>query len=414
MRRDLVKKTEEAIDDATLSIQMSLASREKNIKEANAKSSKTTTAPTVSVNKSLNAIRKAKKNVIQDKSKKVKSVRFQWERENTQAKSLQQKVEENRRQIRAIQRQLSSAHFKDKARKDETEKMERLAKLEQEYIFNSEVFRDHQQQLKEERDKSRRKSIDARTKIRQNNREGEEKLKLMKLEEEQACFEVRTDLHRARMEAARANAEKRRKSFQFRAGDARRIRGIRAVWREKEFREKQQSYELERAAAKDVENYKTLCAKEEREDINSRNLSARKSRKWKENQDHEAMIAEHESYELKWAGERDAAAYKKRMQEERRKSIAGRNKESQRHAIVMEELRSLAKEQEAESFMLKWAGEEDAKAYLAKLAEERRKSLQLRGQEAIKRRQYEDEDHAKAVQKAIEDGILQSECRCNC
>jgi hypothetical protein len=76
----------------------------------------------------------------------------------------------------------------------------------------------------------------------------------------------------------------------------------------------------------------------------------------------------------------------------------------------MEELRCIAREKEAESYILKWAGEKDAEAYLKKLEEERRKSLQLRGQEARKARQYEEEVHAKAVSDAIADGELQSAC----
>ena len=82
------------------------------------------------------------------------------------------------------------------------------------------------------------------------------------------------------------------------------------------------------------------------------------------------------------AGEKDAEKYRKEMLEERRKSLAGRNKESARHAKVMQELRALSIEQETESFMLKFAAQDDAKAYLAKLAEERRQSLELRGKEA--------------------------------
>jgi hypothetical protein len=213
------------------------------------------------------------------------------------------------------------------------------------------------------------------------------------------------------MEAAKANAESRRKSFQFRAGDARRIRGMRAVWREKELREMHNSYELDRAAARDVDKYKKQVAKEEREVTMSRNLEARELRKLEENQANAAMIAEHKSYELKWAGERDVEAYRKHMQEERRKSLAGRNKESVRHAKVIEELQSLAREKEAESFMLKWAGEEDVKVYLAKVAEERRKSLQFRAIEARKVRQLEQEEHAKAVHEALIDSALQSDCK---
>jgi hypothetical protein len=411
MRRTLAKMTEAAIVDAASTVNRSLGGAVKPSSKSIKSGTKINSSTTVSLNSSLNAIRKAKKEVTRDKSNAVKSVRFQWEQETTEAKTLQQKVEENRRQIRIIQRQLSSVHFKEKAQRDEAKKMERFAKLEEEYKFNSEVFRDFQQQLKEERDRNRRKSIDARSKMRQNKREGEEKLKMMKLEEDQAMFDVRSDIHRARMETAKAYAENRRKSFQFRAGDARRIRGMRAVWREKELREMHRSFELDRVAAKDVEAYKKQIAKEEREDTRSRNLEARGLRKLEEDQANAAMIAEHKSYELKWAGERDAEAYQKHMQEERRKSLAGRNKESARHAKVMEELRSLAKEKEAESFMLKWAAEEDVKAYLAKVAEERRQSLQFRAKEARKRRQLEQEEHAKAVHEALVEGALQSDCK---
>ena len=110
MRRNLVKMTEAAIDDATTSLKSS-ALKEKN------------NSGTSSVYQSLNAGRTARLKVLREKNKTAKSVSFQWDQENAQAKSLQIKVEENRRQIRAIQRKLTSAHFKDKARHGEEEKM---------------------------------------------------------------------------------------------------------------------------------------------------------------------------------------------------------------------------------------------------------------------------------------------------
>ena len=91
--------------------------------------------------------------------------------------------------------------------------------------------------------------------------------------------------------------------------------------------------------------------------------------------------------------------------------MANRNKESARHAKVMEELRAIAKEKEAQSFMLKFNAENDAKAYIAKLSEERRKSLELRGVEARRRRQFEEQQHAKAVESALIEGALQSDCK---
>lgn len=236
-------------------------------------------------------------------------------------------------------------------------------------------------------------------------------MRAKKSNEEQTAFEVRTDLHRSRMEGNRSNSQKRRLSFQFRAGDARRIRDMRSGWKDDSLKEQHAGFELKRGAAKDVNNYKKQMKKDAQDDFKKRNRHAHESRKREKDQEYEAMLAEHKSYELKWEAERDAEAYRKRMKEERRKSLASRNKESARHAKAMEELRNIAKENEAQSFMLKFDAENDAKAYISKLAEERRKSLKLRGVEARKRRQYEDEQHSKAIESALIEGALQSDCQ---
>ena len=401
MRRNLVKMTEAAIDDATTSLKNS-ALKPKKFSTNN-----------TSTFQSINAGRTAKTKSYQQKAKAVKSVSFQWDQDKAKSKSLQKVVEENRRQIRAIQRKLTSNHFKDKARRDEAEKMERLAALEKEYLFKSEVFQDHQKTLKFERDKSRKKSMDARAKIRINKIEGEEVMRMRKLEEDTAIFQTRENLHNARREAQKEEAERRRKSLQLRADIARKARDAKSELRENELHENHATHELNRAAARDVDNYKKQLQKESQDDFKKRNKDAHDARNRQQNQACEAMIAEHENYELKWAGEHDAEAYRKQMQDERRKSLASRNKESKRHATVMEELRSIAKEEEAQKFMLKFQGENDAKDYIAKMAEERRKSLQLRGVEAGRRREVEEEQHAKAVEAAFIEGALKSDCKYN-
>jgi hypothetical protein len=399
-RRDLVKKTQAAIKNATSTVNQSL----------NGAAYKHTSK---SVNESLNATRKAKEQALRERAKKTKNVRFQWDEEKTEAKSFYEKIEDQRRQILAVQRKLASAHFKVKATKDDEKRRKEIVELEQNYEFNSEVYIDHQRKLKEERDSKRKKSIDSRAKLRQNKREGEDKLQTMKKEEDEALFEIRYDLHRARNEAAKSNADERRKSFQFRAGDAKRIKEVRGQWRQEELQGEHESFELKRAGAKDEEEYKKKMAGERRDSFKSRNLAARKRREEEKQQAHAAMIAEYESYELKCAGERDTDEYRKRMAKERRQSLASRNKESARHAQVMQELRNIAQEKEAQSFMLKWAGENDTKEYIAKVAEERRKSLQFRGEEAKKQRIYEDEQHRKAIESALAEGALQSQCKCS-
>ena len=435
-RRDMVKKTQAAINTAT-----------------------------TSVNDSLNVTRKAKENMLKDKSLQTKKVRFQWKEEVAEAKSFHTVKEMNRRKILQMQRDLSSQHFKSKAQKDQTEKMKRIAEAEKNTQFNSEVFRDHQQKLKAEQAAKRKKSIDTRAKIRRNNREGEEKMKSKELEEQQAIFDVRYDLHKAQQEAKERNAKARRESFKFRVGDGKRIRELRSQWKADELQQQHESYELKRAADRDVDNYKKQMQEERRKSLHGRGKEAQRKRneeqeqaaraldqehmsyelKWAGEKDAEAyerkmaedrrkslaargqeshrqrneaqdraakaLEQEHASYELKWAGEKDAEAYEQQMREERRKSLAARNKESARHAQVMSELRSIAQEQESESYMLKWAGENDAKEYLKKMQEERRKSLQQRGEHSKEVRQWEEDQHNQRVNEAIQDGILQSECK---
>eukprot|EP00934_Nitzschia_sp_Nitz4_P001106 Nitzschia sp. Nitz4//scaffold76_size158648//55285//57377//NITZ4_002541-RA/size158648-processed-gene-0.236-mRNA-1//1//CDS//3329557830//1106//frame0 len=392
LRTNMAKQTQEAINMATSSVAKTYETPQK-------------------VNKALNATRKAKKAALRERSKHTKTVRFQWNEENTKTKALYNRVEESRRQILAVQRKIASAHFKNKAQKDESEKFQRIAELDKASQFNSMVFREHQQKLREDHLKNRKKSMDARSKLRENKKEGTEKLDSIRRQEEEAIFEVRYDLHRARQEAKKEQATDRRKSYEFRGGDARRIKELRAEWQNKKLQEQQQSYELTRAADRDVDKYKQQVARDRRESIKGRNAEARKQRMEQQNEENTAANMEHASYELKWAGERDARKYERQLEEERRKSTQGRNRERARHAKVMEELRVLNNEKEAESFMLKFAAENDAKEYIQQLAKERRESLHLRGQEAKRKRNLEDEQKQQAVVSAIQEGVLQSECQ---
>ena len=75
----------------------------------------------------------------------------------------------------------------------------------------------------------------------------------------------------------------------------------------------------------------------------------------------------------------------------------------------MEELKCLAKEQENESFVLKWAAQDDVKEYLERCAEERRKSLAFRNKEGKRHRDLEEQWRLEELEKAHERSIVQSE-----
>jgi hypothetical protein len=172
-----------------------------------------------------------------------------------------------------------------------------------------------------------------------------------------------------------------------------------------------QSYELKWAGERDAEDYQKQLAEEERDDFAFRNAEGRRIRDVEAEMKHQYQSTEHESYELKWAGERDAEDYKKQVAQEERDDLAFRNEEARNHDAVMKELVCLAKEQEHESYMLKWAGENDAKAYLAQEEEFRRQSLAFRNAEGRRHRELDEEERVIQIMRSAENEELNAACK---
>ena len=362
LRRDLVEKTQQAINDATSS-----------------------------VNQSLNAVRRAKAEKYQERAMETAKLRNQWRDEKKDAQQFYAQAEKSRQELLSLQRQLSSKFAKAKAKQEIGNRNVQLAAIEQETNFKSEVYRTHQQTLKDEADRKRRQSAIARRKLRQNYREGEEKLRMMRIEEEQVLLEERHLSSVALRETTKAQADKRRKSFAFRNGDARRIRELHAKMESERREREHQSFELKSAGEKDAEAYKKTLEEQRRDSFAFRNKEAHTRRVHEEMQREAERLGEHENYELKWAGERDADTYKKQLAEERRNSYKFRNDEDHQQRKEEAIRRQQDQTSEHESYELKWAGEKDADAYQKKLAEERRDSFAFRNREGRNQRLNEEQ-----------------------
>jgi hypothetical protein len=98
--------------------------------------------------------------------------------------------------------------------------------VENKIQFKSRVHVKHQATVKEMEDARRRMSIDDRAKLRQNHREGKERMKLASIAKDQALYEEKYEGSLATHTAKAPNASKRRQSYAFRNGDARRIREL--------------------------------------------------------------------------------------------------------------------------------------------------------------------------------------------
>ena len=99
----------------------------------------------------------------------------------------------------------------------------------------------------------------------------------------------------------------------------------------------------------------------------------------------------HETYEDKWAGEKDADEYKKLTVQKRRESFAFQNAEGKRQQDVQTEMGADERNREHESYELKWDGDSDAGDYKKKIAKERRESFAFRNAEDKRQRDLQAE-----------------------
>ncbi|GAX10046.1 hypothetical protein FisN_25Lh103 [Fistulifera solaris] len=358
VRRNLVKATQDAINQAA-----------------------------ISVNQSLRAAHVSKvANHVQVTSS-IAQERQGWKANKADAKKVSQLAHKARLQAISLEKELSSHLSRDRAKRRQNERSKKLHQIEKETEFKSQSFRDQQQRLKEDKEHRHRKSMAARALLRANYRQGKRKLQLQRIEEEKAIFEERHEASAALRQFTQDNNEKRRKSFAFRNGDARRIRELHAQLEAQRLHDEHQSFELKRAGDKDAEAYKRKIEELRRESLASRNAEARKQREILKDMESENMMKEHKSYELKWAGEKDAEAYQTKLEEERRKSLAFRGDENRKQRQIMSESAENQARIEHESYELKWSGERDAEAYQRKQQEERRQSLEKRNAFAKKQRE---------------------------
>jgi len=342
-----------------------------------------------SVNPTINGVRRSKEESLKEKMMSVAELRDQRRLEREEVAAFNVKAEQTRREVIELRKKLSERFRQAKVDREQRQREERLAKVENEIQFKSQVHVEHKRTLKEQEDTRRRMSTDTRAKLRQNHREGKERMRLVSIQEDQSLFEERHESSVAMRNTKSDNAEKRRDSFAFRNGDASRIRELFAQREAERVHEEHESHELKWAGERDAEDYKKQMAQERRDSLAFRNADGKRIRdlegQMKAGEHHD----EHESYELKWDGERDAEDYKKQMAQERRDSLAFRNADGKRIRDLEGQMKAGEHHDEHESYELKWDGERDAEDYKKQMDKERRDSLAYRNAEGQRIRDVE-------------------------
>ena len=343
----------------------------------------------ISVNPVINGVRRSKEENLKQTMKSVADLRQQRRREKEEVAAFNVKAEQTRREVIELRRKLSERFRQAKVDREQRSREENLAKIEKEIQFKSRVYVEHKQTLKEMEDARRRMSVAARMKLRQNHREGNERMKLLSIQEDQALFEERHESSLAVQNTKLDDAFNRRKSFAFRNGDARRIRQLFAQREAERVNDEHESYELKWAGERDTDEYRELIAQERRNSLAFRNAEAKRVRDLDAQKKSYELHDDHESYELKWAGERDAEEYRELIAQERRESLAFRNAEAKRIRDLEAQMKSDELHNEHESYELKWSGERDADSYKRQMEEKRRDSLAFRNAEAKRVRNLE-------------------------
>jgi hypothetical protein len=229
-------------------------------------------------------------------------------------------------------------------------------------------------------------SVEVKRKIFKENLKGKETMRLASIEEDKIIYEQRNIMSKATREAKRDYAEKRRQSFAFRNGDARRIRQLHSEMKEQTREEEHASYELKWAGEKDVEEYKRQMAQERRDSLSFRGEEFVRARNVMEQIKADDKMDDHLNLELKRAGEKDVEAYKNQLAQERRDSLAFRGEEFVQGRDAIEHIKANEKMDAHLSFELKRAGAKDVEVYKRQIAQERRDSLAFRGEEFVRSR----------------------------
>lgn len=420
---------------------------------------------TESVNETLNSSRIAKIDHHRNVAAEVSRLRDEWLAEKEEAERFYSEVENTRREMLNLRSQLASQYAQNKAESERNRLQQRLNELDREIQFKSNVYVEHKQKLKENEDNRRRLSTQVKARIWNERRANVAKIELDRLQEEHERLEHKWAGERDAEEYKKQCMRERRESFAFRNAEGRRQRmeeeerkaleliseherlehkwagekdaedylnkcrmerresyafrnaeGFRQRQEEEERKAKVMMKEHERLELKwqgerDAEEYLKKCDRERRDSFAFRNAEGRRQRMEEEERQAKEQYEEHERLEHKWAGERDAEDYRKRCEKARRESLAFRGQEVVRHRAVMEELRLIAKEKEHESYVLKWAAQDDVKEYLKKVAEDRRNSLAFRNEEGKRHRDLEEMWKCEELERQHELELTRSACQ---
>ncbi|KAL7566836.1 hypothetical protein ACA910_021336 [Epithemia clementina (nom. ined.)] len=365
---ELIQKTQEAIDRATMSLQQSF--RGVPAKQGKHK----------------------KKPLVNSGAAKLKN---EWDQDLSDAKQFYREMTRKRFEGLQMQRQLSSQASRNKASFHELLRQTKLQRIEEETQFKSSVHRDHAEKLKEERERRRRESEAARAKLRENARLGLERLNKEKMEENAALFEEREAASEALRKARRDAAEQRRKSFQFRSGDAQRIREICAKMRAEQMESQQKSYELERDAARDLDEYRKQIEKERRESLANRGIQARRVKDTEKQLILESQAKASEGHELERAAAKDVADALREEEKQKQKTLADINAEARLTRQRLAKMEAEEMEKRHQSYELERAGDKDVEEYRRKMDQLRRESLVFRGKELVRQLHQSSKERAE-------------------
>jgi hypothetical protein len=369
---------------------------------------------TESINESLNASRAAKVDHLKRVATEAARLKEEWRADKEDALNFYNEVEKTKREMLDVRSKLSSHYAQNKVDSERSTLQNRLTQLDKEMKFKSNVFVEHKKKLKEKEANRRRLSVAIKAKHRNIRRANSEAMRLESIQEQHEIHELKRGAQKDVEEYKKQCALERRESFAFRNAEARHQRMEESERQAMEKAAESERLELKWQGERDAEEYKKKCAQERRESYAFRNAEGRRQRAEEEIRIEGEKMKESEIHELKRGAQKDVEEYKKQCELERRESFAFRGRECVRRRAVMEEIRTLAKEKEHEYFVLKWAAQDDTKAYLAEVAEERRKSLAFRNKEGRRHRQLMEEWRCEELQKAHEVGELKSACKFVC
>ena len=260
--------------------------------------------------------------------------------------------------------------------------------------------------VKEAEARRKRMSMLTRRDVRENNQEGEMKLKQMQKVEKQRLHDEAAAASSATRDYKKKEAEKKRLSMAGRVAAWSEVKQVEEEINNKEKALEHESFELKAAGMRDADKYKKQCAEDRRKSMAGRGEQGRYEQMVKENLRAEELRRQYMDGDMDQGANLDVIQHKRDLAAEERADYEQRNADGFNAKQASEEIRNQQLQQQFASGELSRGAHQDVIQHKRNLLAEERADYEQRNADGFNAKQASEEIRNQQLQQQFASGEL--------